>query len=76
MKAYQFWYKMTAYATTEYLYVIALSPAQACFFWFKYLKEVVGRTYDYAISHSDVIDEKDFATTHKVGNILGEYSII
>ena len=76
MKAYQFWYKTTASSKTEYIYVIALSRAQACFFWFKYLKEVVGHTYDYAINPEYSFDEKDFATTHKVSNILGEYSII
>ena len=76
MKAYLFWYKMTAYATTEYIYVVALSQAQACFFWFKYLKEVVGKTYDYAINPCNAIDEKDFAAKHNVGNILGEYSVI
>lgn len=76
MKAYLFWYRRSAYERTAYCHVIAVSAKQAWFYWFNYLKNVVGYCIDYAVDYIDKIDEIDFARPHKVGDILGQDAII
>lgn len=76
MKAYAYWYKITKTATTEYVYVIALTPKQANFFWFNYLKNVVGYAYDYAINPVNEYDESTFVRKHEAGQIYGENAVI
>ena len=73
MKAYLFWYKSDEYATTEYIYIIAYSYKQACFYFKKY-----GYTnmYDYDETPIDEVYEADFINKHQVGDTLGQYAII
>ena len=76
MKAYLFWYVSAQGATTEYVYVIALSYKQAKYFWFNYLKHVVGWAYDYDLEPYDEIDKSQFIRSHDVGDILGQNAVI
>ena len=76
MKAFLFWYKTSEYSTTEYVYVIAVSEKQAIFFWSKYLRETLGRPYDYIMAPCGIINQKDFVARHEVGDILGQYAYI
>lgn len=75
-RAYLFWYKSDEYATTEYIYVIAITPKQARYFWFKYIREDLGAVYDYTNAPVGDITEEDFETNHNVGDILGQYAVI
>ena len=76
MKAYLFWYKFDIDSTTEYVQIIAYTYKQACFFWWRYVKNVLGHVYDYDLSPCNVIDERDFMHVHNVGDILGQYAIL
>ena len=77
MKAYLFWYVFD-YLTerTEYIYVIAVSHKQACFFFDKYMRENVGKVYDKASEACNEIDQADFLQDHKVGEVLGVCAVI
>ena len=76
MHAYLFWYRRSEYEPTTYCYVIAVSYKQARFYWFRYLKNVVGYCVDYSAGFSDQIDEIDFVKPHKDGDILGQDATI
>ena len=77
MKAYLFWYVFD-YLTerTEYIYVIAVSHKQACFFFNKYMRENVGKVYDKASEACTEIDEADFLQSHEIGEVLGVCAVI
>ena len=77
MKAYVFWYVFD-YLTerTEYIYVIAVSHKQACFFFNKYMRENVGKVYDKASEACNEIDEADFLHNHEIGEVLGVCAVI
>lgn len=77
MKAYLFWYVFD-YLTerTEYIYVIALSHKQACFFFNKYMRENVGKVYDKASEACKEINEADFLHNHEIGEVLGVCAVI
>lgn len=76
MKAYLFWYISTERATTEYVYVIAVTYKQAKYFWFNYLKYKLGYVYDYDLEPCNEIELKDFVRRHAIGDILGQNAII
>lgn len=76
MKAYCFWYISDQYATTEYVYVIAVTYKQAKYLWFNYLKNVIGWAYDYDLEPCGITDQKDFARRHDVGDILGQNAVL
>ena len=76
MKAYLFWYKSTENAPTEYVYIIAVSVKQAKYFWFNYMKYIVGRVYDYDLEPCNEIDKSQFVRRHEVGDILGQKAVI
>lgn len=73
MKAYLFWYKSSEYATTEYIYIIALSVSQARFYFYQ---AGYGHMLDYSYSPIDEIDENRFMKKHLLGEILGQYAVI
>lgn len=75
-KAYLFWYKQECESITEYVYVIATSLKQAKYFWFNYLKNVIGYCEDYDLRPVDLIYENQFMKQHQVGDILGQYAVI
>lgn len=76
MKAYLFWYKTDPMASTEYMYVIAVSCKQAMYFWHNYLKNTLGYAYDYTREPCDAIEGEDFVRRHEVGDILGQNAVI
>lgn len=76
MKAYLFWYKMTATSTTEYIYIIAFSYKQACFYWWQYVRNTLGHVYEYDIEPCDIINYERFLKKHKAGEILGANAVI
>ena len=77
MKAFLFWYVFDYLSErTEYIYVIAVSHKQACFFFDKYMRENVGKVYDKASEACNEIDQADFLHEHKVGEVLGVCAVI
>ncbi len=76
MKAYLFWYISVQGATTEYIYIIALSYKQAKYFWVNHLKNNIGRPYDYDLEPCHEIDKSQFIRHHEIGDILGQYAVI
>ena len=72
-KAYLFWYKIDAYAPTEYVYIVALSVKQAQFYW---VHQGYTHMYDYCFNPIDYIEETDFLKPHNVGDTLGQYATI
>lgn len=71
--AYQFWYKSSADAPTEYIYIIAFSykQARAIFYHAGYHK-----MYDFSYYCSDTIPACYWLAKHEIGDILGQNAVI
>ena len=71
--AFLFWYKSSEYAITEYIYIIAFTHKQACYFY-----DCAGyrRMYDYSYKCYEAIVASDWNKPHKIGDILGQHAII
>lgn len=73
LNAYQFWYKSSEYATTEYIYIIASSLEEAKHLFKKY---GYNNFYDYDLNPIDVIDGRYFIYDHKAGVVVGQYALL
>lgn len=71
--AYLFWYKSSQDATTEYIYVIAFSSKQATYL---FAKHGFTHMYDFSVGPIDEIYAKHWQAKHRIGDILGQYTII
>ena len=71
--AFQFWYKSSADAPTEYIYIIAFSYKQARLY---FNKAGYHRMYDYSYYCCDTIPCKYWLAHHEVGDILGQNAVI
>ena len=72
LKAYQFWYKASEDATTEYIYIVAFTLNQACYY-FNYYGYT--RMYDYETRPIDVIELSDLVK-YNCGAVLGQYAVL
>lgn len=72
LKAYQFWYKSSDTATTEYIYIVAFSRKQACMYFSKY-----GYTLMYDFDYYP-IDELELSglVKYACGRVLGQYAVL
>ena len=71
--AFQFWYKSSEDAQTEYIYIIAFTYKQA-----RYLFDKAGykRMYDFSYYCSDTIPACYWLAKHEIGDILGQNAVI
>ena len=71
--AFLFWYKSSEYSPTEYIYIIAFTHKQACYF---YDRAGYRRMYDYSHEYCDARPASEWNKPHEVGDILGQYAVI
>ena len=71
--AFQFWYKSSEDAPTEYIYIIAFSYKQARYY---FIKAGYTRMHDFSFYCSDTIPFKYWLAKHEVGDILGQNAVI
>ena len=72
-QAYQFWYKSSQDAPTEYIYIIAFTYKQAVYLFHK---AGYNRMYDYSNYCCDTIPCAYWLNKHDIGDILGQNAVV
>ena len=68
--AYMFWYICNENGPTEYIYIIAFSEKQACYF---FINNGYTRMYDYSLQPVRIIRTNK---RHDVGDMLGQDAVV
>lgn len=76
MKAFKFFYQSTINSRIEYLYILAYTLKQACYFLTIHRRNVLGHVYDISYEPVEVIESKDFINYHEVGEVYGCNAIL